>query len=116
MSGRRYFTASDGEGEPTLWEHRDNAEPLALLRRCDLPPTARHLWFTITNAVVDSAGPDQLEATWHLEGRAPSTELTSAYFRLIEQLQAEAHENGVRLSPVLEVTLRVRDGLLEPNA
>lgn len=45
-----YFEALDAENEPTLWLQLEG-EPIAMLRRCELPERARLMWPFIVKAV-----------------------------------------------------------------
>ena len=45
-----WFVEPDADNEPTLWLYREGHEPLVVLRRCDLPEPARHLWPLVPQA------------------------------------------------------------------
>ena len=53
MSGP-YFTDFDAAGDDTIWLDRGEFnEPLAVIRECDLPPTARNFWPVIVAAFTN---------------------------------------------------------------
>lgn len=40
-----FYVAPDGEDEPTIWRDKLYSDPIALIRRCDLPTNNRDsLW------------------------------------------------------------------------
>lgn len=47
----RFFTAPDGAGDDTIWLDRE-PNPLAILRECDLPASARTFWPTVVAAFL----------------------------------------------------------------
>jgi hypothetical protein len=55
MSPDDYFVQRDANNEQTLWRHRGPLDPEAVLRQCELPRSARHLWPSICAAMVQQS-------------------------------------------------------------
>lgn len=81
----RFFAEPDSDGEPTLWRHylltspADDFEPEsphALLRRCDLPASARPWWNELVARV--EAGQRVLDMRRRMGIRPDLPEITSA--------------------------------------
>lgn len=51
----RFFEAPDTHGDPCLWEHRENGQPMCVMSRYDLEDQYRDaIWPLIVQAVTSA--------------------------------------------------------------